>query len=370
MFKTFRVQLDERAVVLQDGLPLTALSPGKHVVWGFGLTALYFDTRKLICDAPAEVRAVMPEGWVAEISLDARQRGVLSREGRPMRFLRPGTHRFWTVDPAVRVEILSVDEPVPELTDELAAIVPQGEIVDQTVLEHQRGLLYVQGKFAKVLEPGRHAFWSHAAARVSVRVIDMRRQQLTLAGQELMTRDKVTLRLSLSVEYAPTDPSVATHAIANAEQAIYLLTQLASRDYVASVTLDELLEGRDAMTRYLEDQTVTQAERFGIRIERIGVKDVVLPGDMKLLLNRVIEAEKQAAANVILRREEAAATRTMANAARVMAEEPTLMRLKELETLERIASRIHELRLVVGVEEVQRLLSRHSLLRPSDPPTG
>ncbi|MFW5741354.1 MAG: slipin family protein, partial [Myxococcota bacterium] len=190
-------------------------------------------------------------------------------------------------------------------------------------------------------------------------------------GQELMTRDKVTLRLSLTVEYAPMDPSIATHAIASAEQAVYLLAQLASRDYVASVTLDELLEGRDAMTRYLEEKTVPQAEQFGIRIDRIGVKDVVLPGDMKLLLNRVIEAEKQAAANVILRREEAAATRSMANAARVMAEEPTLMRLKELETLERIAGRIHELRLVVGLDEVERLLSRErNLLPSSDRPKG
>jgi regulator of protease activity HflC (stomatin/prohibitin superfamily) len=369
MFKTFRVQLNERAVVLQDGLPLSALPPGKHVVWGFGLTAMYFDTNALLCDAPAEVRAIMPEPWITEIHLDVRQRGILSRDAKPFKFLRPGTHRFWTVDPSVRVDVFSVDEAVPELSDELAALIPPGELVDQTVLEHQRGLLYIQGKFANVLEPGRHAFWSHGAARISVRVIDMRRQQVTLTGQELMTRDKVTLRLTLTVEYAPMDPSIAAHAIANAEQAVYLLAQLAAREYVASVTLDELLEGREAMTRYLEELTVPQAEQFGIRIERIGVKDVVLPGDMKLLLNRVIEAEKQAAANVILRREESAATRSMANAARVMAEEPTLMRLKELETLEKIASRIQELRLVVGVEEVQRLLSRHTSA-PPDPPKG
>ncbi|MFW5740611.1 MAG: hypothetical protein ACOC1F_09630, partial [Myxococcota bacterium] len=173
MFKTFRVQLHQRAVVLQDGLPLTALPPGKHTVWGFGLTATCFDTRDLICDAPAETRAVMPESWLAEVHIDARQRGILSRDGRPVRFLRPGIHRFWTVDPSVRVDVLSVDQPVPELTDELAALIPHGELVDQTILEHQRGLLYVQGKFVQVLEPGRHAFWSHAAARVSVRVIDM-----------------------------------------------------------------------------------------------------------------------------------------------------------------------------------------------------
>lgn len=364
MFKTFHVRLNERAVVLQDGLPLSALPPGKHTVWGFGLSALFYDTNALLCDAPPEVRAVIPDAWLREARLDAHQRGVLYRDDKPVKFLRPGTHRFWTVDPSVRLDVLRVDEPVPELTDELVAIIPRDEIVDQIVNEHQRGLLYVQGKFVRVLDPGRHAFWSHPGARTSVRLVDMRRQQVSLTGQELMTRDKVTLRLSLTVEYAPMDPSVSTHVIANAEQAIYLLVQLASRDYVASVTLDELLEGRDAMTRYLEHNTVGPAEQFGIRIERVGIKDVVLPGDMKLLLNRVIEADKQAAANAILRREEAAATRTMANAARVMAEEPTLMRLKELETLERIAGRIHELRLTVGVDELHRLLSKGRATKP------
>ncbi len=364
MYKVFQFDLGERAVVLHYGVPLSALGPGRHVVWGFGLSALVYKVDAILCGAPAEARQVMPQDWLAELQLHNQQRAVVFREGKPVLFLRPGIYRIWAV-PSMRVDILSVDDPVPELTDELSAVIPKSEVVDVTISEHQRGLLYLQGKFAKVLEPGRHAFWSQASARASVRVIDMRRQQLTLQGQELMTRDKVTLRLTLTVEYAPADPAVAEHVIANAEQAIYLLVQLASRDYIASVTLDELLEGRDAMTRYLEAHTVQEAAQMGIRIERVGVKDVVLPGEMKVLLNRVIEAEKQAAANVILRREEAAATRAMANAARTMTQEPALMRLKELETLERIATRIHELRLVIGTGDIEKLLGRHGMGAPS-----
>ena len=120
--------------------------------------------------------------------------------------------------------------------------------------------------------------------------------------------------------------------------AVYLVVQLAAREFVAGVTLDELLEGRDAMTRFLEEDSVPKAMRFGVHIERVGVKDVILPGEMKTLLNRVIEAEKEAAANVILRREETAATRSLANTARVMAEHPMLLRLKELETMKDIAA--------------------------------
>jgi hypothetical protein len=93
-----------------------------------------------------------------------------------------------------------------------------------------------------------------------------------------------------------------------------------------------------------------------VRVERAGVKDVVLPGEMKTLLNRVIEAEKEAAANVILRREETAATRSLANTARVIAEQPVLLRLKELEALKEIAGRIREVRVVVGADGLKTLL--------------
>src|SRR5205823_12355121 len=136
----------------------------------------------------------------------------------------------------------------------------------------------------------------------------------------------------------------------------YLDVQLAARDYVAGVTLDQLLEGRDAMTKFLEAQVAPRAQLIGLAVQRIGVKDVVLPGEMKTLLNRVIEAEKEAAANTIMRREETAATRSLANTARVMAEQPVLLRLKELESMKEIASHIHEVRVVVGADGLKTLL--------------
>jgi len=181
-------------------------------------------------------------------------------------------------------------------------------------------------------------------------------QQLKIEGQELMTRDKVTLRLTLTAEYAPADAPTTIHAVADVKDALYLAVQLAAREYVAGVTLDELLEQRDAFTRYLETQVVPRAEHFGVRVQRVGVKDVILPGDMKTLLNKVIEAEKAAAANVILRREDAAATRNMAQTAKVIAENPVLMRLKELETMKDIAEKIDEVKLVVGTESLKHLV--------------
>ena len=184
----------------------------------------------------------------------------------------------------------------------------------------------------------------------------MRRSEVSISGQDLMTRGKVTLRLTLTAEYAVEDPVLVTEKLQSVRDFVYLAVQLAARECVAGVTLDELLEGRDALTRFLETDVVPKAARFGVRVERVGVKDVVLPGDMKTLLNRVIEAEKEAAANVILRREETAATRSLANTARLMAQEPVLLRLKELEAMKEIAGQINEVRVVVGSDSMKALL--------------
>jgi regulator of protease activity HflC (stomatin/prohibitin superfamily) len=356
MLKFIRVKLDERVVLFKDGLPVRALGPGRHVVWSYRRTEQRWSTEALVFQALPEVRAILPSEWYEEVTLGSRERGILYRDGLPEGFLRPGTHRFWTVDPSVRLEVFSVDAPMPELNTELFLIVPRDEYVDVLVREYERGLQYVQGRLVRTLEPGRYTLWSYPDARVNVDVVDMRRVQAAIVGQELMTRDKVTLRLSLTVEYAVEDAALAAHSVSNVKDAVYLVVQLAARQFVSGATLDELLEGRDAMTRFLEQDAVPKAASFGVRIERVGVKDVVLPGEMKTLLNRVIEAEKEAAANVILRREETAATRSLANTARVMAEQPVLLRLKELESMKEIAARIHEVRVVVGADGLKTLL--------------
>ena len=363
MWKKIRVKLNERVVVFKNGLPLRALGPGRHLVWGLRLTEQRWSTDELEFKALPEVRAKLPAQWFAEVRLGSRERGVLCRDGVPVRFLRPGTHRYWTVDPSVELRVYGVEDPMPEITDELLSVLPSGEYVYRVVGAHERGLLFSQGRLVRTLEPGRYAIWTHPESEIRIQVVDMRREQVAIAGQELMTRDKVTLRLSLTIEYAVEDPELATHAVASVRDAVYLIVQLAARQFVAGVTLDELLESRDGMTTFLEQDAVSKAKRFGVRVERVGVKDVVLPGEMKTLLNRVIEAEKEAAANVILRREETAATRSLANTARVIADNPVLLRLKELDSLKEIASNIDEVRLVMGVDGLGTLLPAELLGR-------
>ncbi len=350
------VEHDQRAAVIRDAKPDRVLGPGHHAYWGHPIKAMVWNTTELAFVAPRDVLALFPVGWYTTIELGATQRAVVYRDARPVKFLRPGVHRIWTVDPQVTVQTFDVTDTAPALTDELRAVIPAAELVEAQVKQFERGLKYTQGKFEGILEPGRYAYWNHPGARITVQVLDTRVQQLKIEGQELMTRDKVTLRLTLTVEYAPADAATTVHAVADVKDALYLAAQLAAREYVAGVTLDALLEGRDALTRYLEAQVNPRAETFGVRVHRVGVKDVILPGEMKTLLNKVIEAEKAAAANVILRREDAAATRNMANTAKVIADNPVLMRLKELETMKEIAEKIDEIKLVMGAEGLKHLM--------------
>lgn len=363
LFQVVRVKLNERVVLFKHSLPLRALGPGRHVVWGNHITEQRFNTAELVFRALPEVRAMLPSDQFREVTVAPLQRAVLFRDGVPVAFLRPGVHRYWTVDASVTLSMFDVTKALPSLTHELEQIIPKSEYIDVTVGAHELGLRYEQGRLTSVLEPGRYKLWTHPEAQARIALVDMRRTEIAITGQELMTRDKVSLRLSLTVAYAIEDAVLATHKIENAQTAIYTAVQLAARAYVAGVTLDELLEGRDAFTRFLAQEVVPKAKAFGVRVDDLGVKDVVLPGEMKTLLNRVIEAEKAAAANVISRREETAATRSLVNTARLMADQPILLRLKELEAMKDIAAQINEVRIVVGADHLQSLLPAQLLGR-------
>jgi regulator of protease activity HflC (stomatin/prohibitin superfamily) len=363
MFKVTYVKLNERVVIFNKGLPLRALGPGRHVIWGRHLTEQRFNVSELVFRALPEVRAMLNHDWFREVTVAPLERAVLFRDGVPVAFLRPGVHRYWTVDASVSLSRFDVTRALPPLTQELEQLIPKHEYVDITVQAHEVGLRYEQGRFTGLLGPGRYKLWTHPEAQARIATVDMRRTELAITGQELMTRDKVSLRLSLSVAYAVEDAVLATHHVENVRDAMYTAVQLAARGYVAGVTLDELLEGREAFTRFLALEVAPKAKAFGVRVDELGVKDVVLPGEMKTLLNRVIEAEKAAAANVISRREETAATRSLVNTARLMADQPILLRLKELEAMKDIAAQIHEVRIVVGADHLQSLLPSQLLGR-------
>lgn len=354
--KTVQVQLNERVVLLQRGLPKLALGPGRHRFWSTGLSELRYNTDELLFTAPAEVRALLPQEWFSELVVEAHQRALVYRDRVPVRYLRPGVYRYWVVSNSASVRVLDVHARVPQLSAEELALITRGEILEVSVGATERALLFCNGRYQETLTAGLYRYWQTTEVRTSVQVVDLKRRNVTLNAQELMTKDKVTLRMTISAEYLVADERRASETLGDFEAAVYQAAQLALRDYVSGVSLDTLLEARTQLASHLNQQVSPKLQTAGLELVSIGVKDVILPGEMKALLNRVIEAEKEAAANVILRREEVAATRSLANTAQLMAQQPILLRLKELDALRDIAERIQEVRVVVGADGFASLL--------------
>jgi regulator of protease activity HflC (stomatin/prohibitin superfamily) len=140
------------------------------------------------------------------------------------------------------------------------------------------------------------------------------------------------------ITYRVVDARKAVSVVDDARQALYRETQLALRETIGGRELDQFLTDKDVVARELEETVRQRVAALGLEIVSAGVRDVILPGDMKDLMNKVTEAKKAAEANLIVRREETAAMRSQANTAKLLEGNPTLMRLRELEVLEKVAS--------------------------------
>jgi regulator of protease activity HflC (stomatin/prohibitin superfamily) len=201
---------------------------------------------------------------------------------------------------------------------------------------YEKGLKFRNGRFVGVLEPGRYRV-RRLFVEERVEKIDLRDRVLTVAGQEMMTADKVTLRLNVVATWRVVDPAVAVLRNENHVAQLYTDVQLALREAVAARTLDELIAEKAVLGDRVLGALKLAAAGYGVEVLDAGVKDIVLPGDLKAQYARVIEARKQAEAAQILRREEVAATRSLANTAQLLEKNPTLLKLKVLESLEKIA---------------------------------
>lgn len=363
------LDLHERGILTLDGEPVRALAPGRHVVWSLKTVALTrYDTRQLVVDLPAEHQALLDERELRVVTVADHERALIKRRGKPVRWLGAGVHLVWTVDKIERkvdgqkvlvdaIDVVVVDTAAVSadvLRDDVRALVPAADYVEVVVPDGHVALRTVDGAVDAELGPGRHAAWT-TRRKVGLTVVDLRERVLAITGQEVMTRDKVSLRLNASVTWKVVDARRLGAVARNAEEVLYLVAQMALREQVAGHTLEELLGARDLLAEAALPVIVDRATALGCAIVGVGVKDLVLPGEMKTLLNRVIEATKEAEANVILRREETAATRSMAQTAKVLAENPLLIRLKELEAYKELAAKVGTLNVVMGNEALAKL---------------
>lgn len=219
--------------------------------------------------------------------------------------------------------------------------------------------MLINGKLEAMLQPGSYGFWKYHR-NIVVKHIDLRLQNIEVSGQEILTKDRVSLRLNLSAAYRVVDPKLAQTKLADFNDYLYRELQLILREAVGTRTLDQLLDEKDALNKAVSDGIHQRIKEYGIDVKTVGVRDIILPGDMKVILNQVVEAEKAAEANFIKRREETAATRSLHNTAKMIEGNPTLMRLKELEVLEKVTERIGNITVHSGLEGILKDLVKVS----------
>ena len=274
--------------------------------------------------------------YLTIVDLRDTQRAIVWREGRLAFILGPGKHALWKAPFDLAVEIFDVDtfrlehEKLDVILDHEDAGTWLG-VVD--VPAFHEALVFRDGKLVARANGGRMAFW-RGAGRPVYETVDRREETADVAGQEIMTRDKVTLRVNLAVTYRVVDAVQAVTATRDYTQTLYREAQLALRAAVGTRTLDALLAAKQAVGGDVQGVLAERAKTFGVEVRSVGLRDIVLPGDMKSILNQVIEAQKRAEANLIRRREETAAARSQANTAKLLAQNPTLARIKELELLQ------------------------------------
>ena len=219
------------------------------------------------------------------------------------------------------------------------------------VAEYSVGLLMVDGQLVRTLDAGVYAFWK-LNRNIKVEQLDLRVQAMEVSGQEILTRDKVTLRINLSAAYQVSDPVKVRNAFQDWTDHLYRELQFGLRQAVGTRTLDTLLGEKGTLDKEVAAYVRERVAEHGIELSNVGVKDVILPGEMKEILNQVVEAEKVSQANVIKRREETAATRSLLNNAKLMEDNPTLLRLKELEVLEKVTEKVDRLTGFGGLDGV------------------
>jgi regulator of protease activity HflC (stomatin/prohibitin superfamily) len=366
--KRVTVKKNERGMLLRNGDFERVLAPGQYWLASW-MDSLKVETFAL--EQPAFVHRLVdylmakePEVVAAEflrVELSEDQVGLRTENGVLVEVLAPGTRRlFWKglVDVQVEVVALSASaEVAPALALRLAQTERQrpvaglAGVLQVQVPEHSIGMLWIDGKVERMLPAGRHAFWKFSR-NVAVDLVDLRLQALEVSGQDILTRDKVALRLNLSATWRFGDPLLAFTLLGKPAEHLYRELQFGLRAVVGTRSLDELLENKGVIDEVVTAHVRAKLERFGLALDSVGVKDIVLPGEMKAILAQVVEAGKSAEANVIRRREETAATRSLLNTAKVMEDNPVALRLKELETLERVAERIDKISVFGGLDQV------------------
>ncbi len=292
------------------------------------------------------------------VELTSEQVALVYKNGRLVDILPPNSRKlYWKKFVDIKIETIDISENFQVTNAEWLIYANMDTLLQpiekfiysSEIPEHKIGLLTVDGKYIQTLSPGLHAYWQ-INHRINIEIWDTRLQNIEISGQEILTKDKVSLRINLAASYLIKNVQRTISSLSNYFEYLYKELQFGLRAAVGTHSLDELLENKNLINELVLAYIQAKMADFGIEIKNIGVKDIILPGEMKTILSKVVEAEKLAQANLIKRREETAATRSLLNTAKVMENNPTALRLKEMEVLEKVTEKIGNISVYGGLE--------------------
>lgn len=380
MLKSFVIAENQRGLLVKDGRLVRVLEPGMHRFWLWNASRerveIDYATGACNSDLVIGVEKRHPELAEDNFAIVAPAEGevaIVRLDGRARLIVRGGdVARVWKVLDEVTVETVDVDAAAKlpkRLLAELGNATVYGKPASApveaiSVAEANKAIVLFDGEVIETVGPGRHGYWQ-VGRKVTARQLDMRPLPLEVTAQEILTQDRVSIRVTLTSFVKVTDAVTAAMATPDYMAHVYKLVQFAVREAVAGRTLDALLNDRVKVDAEIVGQVRREVDGTGVEVTGLAIKDVILPGEMRELINRVVEADKVAQANLIRRREETAATRSLLNTAKLMADNPTLMRLKELEALERVTEKIGRIDVTAGSGEGLEVLTNR-LVRLSD----
>jgi regulator of protease activity HflC (stomatin/prohibitin superfamily) len=365
---TVRITDSELGLLFREGMFQKVLGPGRHKMlrWQHRPEVHKIDLRPLLVQDHVLDTLWLTHPSVVEANFQVanigdNQIGLVFADGKLVDLVGPGQVAFYAKrlrEVAVQVLDATAEFEAPkELVAPLAQLKQRDLVSIVEVPSENVGLLFVDGVLERQLTPGRYAFYK-AARQVNVAILDLRLQTLEVTGQEVLTRDRIGIRANITAVYRIVDPVKAVTVTADLRDYLYKELQFALRQVVGTQTLEEVLVDKQGINEAIAERLLPNLAKAGMEIPTVGIKDIILPGDVRELMNRVIEAEKAAQANVIKRREETAATRSLLNTAKLMEDNPILLRLKELEALEKVSEKIGNLIVGNGMDGVLNDLVR------------
>jgi len=357
MFRHVFVGDNERVLVICNRRFQGMLEPGSRWVFGRGIELKTYNVRELVfqdewADHIVNQRPEIASHFFTVVETRATEVAVVYLDGRLARVIAPSTRAlFWKGGVNVTFEPIDAraEPEVPaRLLPALLRLGSQCGAIFAVIEEGKRGLLYLDGRLVRELEPGTYGFWN-VVSTPRVEMLETRRQSVEVTGQEILTQDKVTLRVNISAVYEIASVTTARAGLKDVNEYLHRALQIAVRQSLGKRSLEQILAEKTDLDEAVSAEVRREMEAYGVWVREIALKDIILPGDIREILNQVVTAEKQAQANLIRRREETAATRSLLNTAKLMEENPLLVRLKELEALEKIADKVEKITVIGGM---------------------